>query len=65
MQKDFSESDSVGADATLYNYNEADQGSTMRMFVHKQLNKLGIVTGKDMTLVFRRYPRCYRHLGWD
>ena len=43
MEKDKSESDSVGADPMLYNYNGVSHsGPTERMFVHKQLNRLGI-----------------------
>ena len=43
MEKDKSESDSVGADPYLYNYNGvSNSGPAIRMFVHKQLCKLGI-----------------------
>ncbi len=43
MEKDESESSSVGADPFLYNYNGVSHsGPTERMFVHKQLNKLGV-----------------------
>lgn len=43
MEKDYSESDSVGADSLLYNYNGVSHsGPAERMFVHQGLNKLGI-----------------------
>ena len=43
MEKDKSESDSVGADATLYGYNGVSHsGPAERTFVHKGLNRLGI-----------------------
>lgn len=43
MEKDYSESGSVAADPALYNYNGVSHsGPTERMFVHQQLNKLGI-----------------------
>ena len=43
MEKDKSESDSVGADPYLYNYNGvSNSGPAIRMFVHKQLCRLGI-----------------------
>ena len=43
MEKDFSESDSVGADPALYDYNGVSaSGPHIRMFVHKQLGRLGI-----------------------
>lgn len=43
MEKDKSESGSVAADAYLYNYNGVSHsGPTERMYVHKQLNRLGI-----------------------
>ena len=43
MEKDHSESESVGADPQLYNYNGVSHsGPAERMFVHKQLNRLGI-----------------------
>lgn len=43
MEKDVSESDSVGADAYLYNYNGVSHsGPQERMFVHQGLQKLGI-----------------------
>lgn len=43
MEKDKSESGTIGSDAALYNYNGVSQsGPTVRMFIHKQLNRLGI-----------------------
>ena len=43
MEKDHSESETVGADSQLYNYNGiSHSGPAERMFVHKQLNRLGI-----------------------
>ena len=43
MEKDVSESGSAGVDSALYGYNGVgSSGPTIRMFVHKQLNKLGI-----------------------
>lgn len=43
MEKDVSDSDSVGADPYLYNYNGiSHSGPTERMFVHIGLQKLGI-----------------------
>ena len=43
MEKDFSESASVGADPYLYGYHGVSHsGPTERMFVHKGLNKLGV-----------------------
>lgn len=43
MEKDESESESVGADPQLYFYNGVSHSSPAeRMFVHKQLNRLGI-----------------------
>lgn len=43
MEKDFSESETIGADPALYGYNGVSgSGPTMRMFNHTQLNKLGI-----------------------
>lgn len=43
MEKDKSESGSVGADPSLYNYNGVSHsGPTERMFIHKGLNKLGV-----------------------
>ena len=43
MEKDISESASVGADSSLYNYNGVSHsGPAERMFIHKGLCKLGI-----------------------
>lgn len=43
MEKDISESDSVGADSLLYNYNGVSHsGPAERMFIHKGLCRLGI-----------------------
>ena len=43
MEKDVSESSSVGADSLLYNYNGVSHsGPAERMFIHQSLNKLGI-----------------------
>ncbi len=43
MEKDKSESGTVGADPYLYNYNGvSNSGPTIRMFVHQELCKLGI-----------------------
>lgn len=43
MEKDKSESMSIGADSKLYNYNGVSRsGPTERAFVHQQLSKLGI-----------------------
>ena len=43
MEKDVSESGTIGADPYLYGYNGvSSSGPTIRMFVHRQLNKLGI-----------------------
>ena len=43
MEKDKSESSSVAADPQLYDYNGVSHsGPAERMFVHKQLNRLGI-----------------------
>ena len=43
MEKDESESETVGADPQLYFYNGVSHSSPAeRMFVHKQLNRLGI-----------------------
>lgn len=43
MEKDKSESETVGADPALYNYNGvSSSGPAIRMFVHKELCKLGI-----------------------
>lgn len=43
MEKDKSESSSVGADSYLYNYNGVSHsGPAERMFIHQGLNKLGI-----------------------
>ncbi len=43
MEKDKSESSSVGADSMLYNYNGVSHsGPAERMFIHQELNKLGI-----------------------
>lgn len=43
MEKEKSESASVGADPYLYNYNGvSNSGPAIRMFVHKQLCRLGI-----------------------
>ena len=43
MEKDKTESESVGADPILYNYNGvSNSGPAIRAFVHKGLCKLGI-----------------------
>ena len=43
MEKDKSESNTVGADPALYNYNGvSNSGPAIRMFIHKELCKLGI-----------------------
>lgn len=43
MEKDKSESDSVGADPYLYGYNGVSHsGPTERMFIHQGLSKLGV-----------------------
>ena len=43
MEKDISESQTLGADASLYNYNGiGGSGPALRMFIHKGLNRLGI-----------------------
>ena len=43
MEKDRSESETVGADPALYNYNGvSNSGPAIRAFVHKELCKLGI-----------------------
>ena len=43
MEKDKSESETVGADPELYNYNGVSySGPAVRMFVHQELCKLGI-----------------------
>ena len=43
MEKDKSESSTVGADPQLYNYNGvSNSGPAIRMFVHQELCKLGI-----------------------
>ena len=43
MEKDVSESSSIGVDSYLYNYNGVSHsGPAERMFIHRQLNRLGI-----------------------